>query len=234
MVINIDRHIYLSYENVKKNEALAPVHTFEYDGRTFIGLNTVFSPAVFRDAFFFSENMPTKTGERFLEIGCGSGLIAVNAALTGFREVVATDINAAAIRNTKINALLHQVDHRLTAFVSDVFDGIDRDACGRFDVIFWNTPFINDGQKAVSDLEKSVFSDYEHGLTKYVSMAKSFLTKGGRVFIGFSSTCGDIDLLDDICRKNNASVVLKAQYPIFEIVLELYEITYHSSNINKK
>jgi release factor glutamine methyltransferase len=226
MVIDIDKHIQLSYDNVKKNEALAPVHTFEHDERFYIGLNTVFSPIIFQDAFFFSENIPTKIGGSFLEVGCGSGFIAVNAAFKGYEKVVATDINPAAIRNTKINALLHHVDHQLTAFVSDVFDGIDTETCPPFDTIFWNTPFINEGEKAISALEKSVFANYTQGLTKYVSMAKSFLTPQGRVFIGFSSTCGDMDLLNTICEQNNAFLVLTAQHPIFEITLELYEIIY--------
>jgi release factor glutamine methyltransferase len=225
-MIDLDKHIQLSYENVKKNEALADVHTFEYNERTYIGLNTVFSPTIFQDAYFFTQHLPVKKGGRFLEIGCGSGFIAVNVALNGFEQVVATDINPYAVKNTKINALLHNVDTQLTAFESDVFDALDKGIYPAFDTIFWNTPFINEGKKAISALEKSVFGNYTEGLTKYVSMAKSFLAPQGQVFIGFSSTCGDIDLLNDICKQNGAYMILKAEQPIFEINLELYEIKY--------
>jgi release factor glutamine methyltransferase len=219
-------YLQLTHENIKRNQALPFLHTFEFNQRTFIGLNTVFSPIIFQDTFFFTNHLPIKIGGSFLEIGCGTGLIAVNAAINGFQKVVGADINPAAVLNTKLNTVLNKMEERMTVLESDVFDGIDPHLFPAFDVIFWNLPFINEGNTAVSDLEKSVFTNYSIALEKYIASAKQKLTKDGQVFIGFSSSCGDMDLLNEICQKNNATLILIARKTMKDIDVELFEIEY--------
>ncbi|MFM7706097.1 MAG: 50S ribosomal protein L11 methyltransferase, partial [Rubrivivax sp.] len=50
-----------------------------------------------------------KQGERVLDYGCGSGILAVAAALHGARAVQAVDIDPAAVESTRANALANGV-----------------------------------------------------------------------------------------------------------------------------
>lgn len=51
-----------------------------------------------------------RSGDRVLDFGCGSGILALGAALLGAREVVATDIDPQALTATRDNARANGVD----------------------------------------------------------------------------------------------------------------------------
>ena len=48
-------------------------------------------------------------GRRVLDFGCGSGVVAIAAALAGAREVIACDIDPLALAATRVNAALNGV-----------------------------------------------------------------------------------------------------------------------------
>lgn len=74
-------------------------------------------------------------GKSFLEVGCGSGIVAITAAVMG-ADVTAVDVNPAAVRCTLHNAERNGV--RVKAFVSDLFENVR----GRYDVIAFNPPYL--------------------------------------------------------------------------------------------
>lgn len=51
----------------------------------------------------------TASWERVLDYGCGSGILAIGAALHGARHIDAVDIDPAAVESTRTNALANQV-----------------------------------------------------------------------------------------------------------------------------
>ena len=213
----------LAYIAMDKNKKLPRVYTFQFKEKDYIGLNTVFSPIVYEDTFFFLQHIPIVQGGSFLEIGCGTGIISVNAAASGYEKVVATDINPDAIIAAKLNAVLHQVETKMDIFVSNIFQYIKPSL---YNVIFWNAPFIHHQKEGLSLIEKSVMGNYTEGISTYISTAKSFLAPKGRVFLGFSSTCGDLDLLREICAQSQADLSLLATQVIEEIEVEFFEIVY--------
>ncbi|MFN0203461.1 MAG: methyltransferase [Bacteroidia bacterium] len=219
-------YVESAFENVKRNQELPAFYPFEFRGKTFLGMNNVFSPIIYQDSFFFCNNLPIVEGGHFLEIGCGTGLISIHAAMQGFAQIVATDINPDAVKNVKINALLHELEDKFTCFVSNIFDEFEERFAQQFDVIFWNTPFVYHDVATISVLAKSVLGNYEEGIARYVADAKRFLKKDGRLFLGFSSTCGDFALLEKTCQAEQASLSLLAEDVIEEINVELYEIVY--------
>ncbi|MGO1511119.1 MAG: DUF7059 domain-containing protein [Actinomycetaceae bacterium] len=78
-------------------------------------------------------------GERFLDVGTGSGYLALRAAALG-AEVVATDVNPRALALTGLGAELSgvSVDARLGSLLAP--------AHGRFDTIVSNPPFVISGR----------------------------------------------------------------------------------------
>jgi len=100
-------------------------------------------PNVFHPKYFGSSSILARFvssldlhGKSFLDVGCGSGLVALCAARRGAR-VTAVDINPEAVRCTVSNAVRHKIE--VEAHVSDLFSAL-RDT--RFDVIAWNPPFL--------------------------------------------------------------------------------------------
>jgi len=68
-------------------------------------------------------------GQRVLDYGCGSGILAIGAAKFGARDIDAVDIDEAAVESTRLNADANGV--RLNA-------GLPEAASGRYDVVLAN------------------------------------------------------------------------------------------------
>jgi HemK-related putative methylase len=196
------------YEYLSANQNLPAVYTFNYKDFRFVGLNTVFSPTVFEDTFFFCDNLPFNAGDKALEIGCGTGVISVYLAAKGM-FVTSTDINPEALINTKVNSILNRVEDNVDTILSDIFDNVLK--LTKFDLVFWNTPFIYHDELQINLLERSVFDSEYNGIKKYISGVKYYLNETGRAFLGFSSSSGNFELLNKICEKNNIEIHLYAQ-----------------------
>jgi release factor glutamine methyltransferase len=223
----MNKYGFLVQEYLDANKSLDRVYTFEYEGKWFVGMNTVFSPVVFEDTYFFAKHIPSKPNAKFLEIGCGTGFISILKALDGL-YVTSTDINIDAISNTKINAILHSVEQKVSVIYSNLFDSLN--SLSRFDIIFWNPPFIFSNFNPDTLLEKSVF-DFEYSsIIKFLNCFSSYLNPDGRVFLGFSSTSGDFEYLSNICKEIKITLRLIAQTFLDgnayeeKFSLELYEL----------
>ncbi len=83
-----------------------------------------------------------RPGERFLEVGCGSGLVSLVAARAG-ADVVACDLNPHAVAATRRNAAENRL--ALTAVESDLLTA----APGPFDVVAFNPPYLPTGPEEI-------------------------------------------------------------------------------------
>jgi len=117
----------------------------QVDGLPFLVLPDVFNPVLFRsgsllaaaardelDAWPRSVEPP-----RVLDVGTGSGVAAVFAAIRG-AEVEAVDLNPQAVRCARLNANLHQVEDRVDVHEGDLFEPVQGK---RFDLVTFNPPF---------------------------------------------------------------------------------------------
>ncbi|HEX4704666.1 MAG TPA: methyltransferase [Pseudonocardiaceae bacterium] len=126
-----------------------------------------------------------------LEMGCGTGVIGVTAAMHTGRRVVAADINPAAVRNAELNAARHGVGDLVHAVRGDLFDGLA--PCERFDVIFWSSPYV----LAPADYEYQHIHERAYVDPGYVTHqrflaeAPRWLAPGGTILLHFS-TRGDL------------------------------------------
>ena len=69
------------------------------------------------------------SGQRVLDYGCGSGILAIGAAKHGAAEIVAVDIDPAAVESTQINAANNHVSLQA---------GLPEAAQGEFDLVLAN------------------------------------------------------------------------------------------------
>ncbi len=181
--------------------------------KEFIIFPNVFSPKYFKDTELFAKNLPIKTGAEVLEIGSGTGVVSIFCAFKGAKKVLAVDINPDAVANTKENVKKHKLENIVEIRQGNLYEPLKKDE--KFDVIFWNTPFGLIENKNISDLEKSVYDPNYKSTEQFIKEAPKHLKKGGKLFIGFSSTLGKLDLIKKFAKEANFNLKL-----IFEAVSE--------------
>lgn len=167
-------------------------------GEEFIVLPNVFSPKYFNDTELFALNLPIKEGDEMLEIGPGTGVISIMAAKKGAKRVVAIDINPDAVKNTELNIEKHNVRDRVEVRHGNLYEPLREGEV--FDVIFWNTPFGLVEEKDIPALEKAVYDPGYKATERFIKEVKAHLKPDGRVLIGFSSTLGRTDLLEQFAQ----------------------------------
>ncbi|MFI7290604.1 methyltransferase [Streptomyces anulatus] len=151
--------------------------------------------------------VPYPSGGSFLEVGCGTGVISVTAALHGCASVTALDINDKAVANTVANAERHGVGDRVRVLHSDMYTALD--PADRFDTIFWNVPwtYVEDDFALSTDLHSAVFDPGYQGQARYIAGAHKYLADGGRLLLG-TADLGDRDRLDAIAEEAGVGVEL--------------------------
>lgn len=86
-----------------------------------------------------------EAGQRVMDLGCGSGALAIAAALRAPAvQAIAVDSNARALDCTRQSALLNQVEHLQTILNSDGCDGPMSELAGSMDVVLCNPPYYSD------------------------------------------------------------------------------------------
>ncbi|MEA5362543.1 methyltransferase [Amycolatopsis sp., V23-08] len=171
---------------------------FELLGREWDLLDDVWPPAYSPGGELFADLIPFTEMSSFLEMGCGTGIMSVLAALSGVERVVGLDINPAAVRNTELNAGRHGVADRVTARVSDLYSAVTPDE--RFDGIYWNPPFLNAPEDVVdsSIWHETMFDPAYAKLRRFFHDALGLLTPEGRVYLWFGEALGNPTLVRDL------------------------------------
>lgn len=73
-------------------------------------------------------------GETLLDIGCGSGILAISSVILGVKEAVGVDIDAMAVRVADENAAINHVEDKINFLCGDLTEKIS----GKYDIICAN------------------------------------------------------------------------------------------------
>jgi release factor glutamine methyltransferase len=140
-----------------------------------------------------------RTG-RILDIGTGSGVIAISLAKCLMPDlVVATDISLEAVETAGENAILNRVDTVTRFVIGDRLDPVRRDHMVGFDVVTCNPPYIETGeipelQPEVRDFEPRAALDGGPDGLRFIDGIvpgiPSVLNEGGLVALEVAETQG--------------------------------------------
>ncbi len=187
-------------ERLQNSSKETKPYTINFLNKEFIVLPNVFSPKYFDDSEWYATNLPINPGDKFLEIGSGTGTISISLLGRGASTGLATDINPDAVENTRLNIIKHQVNDKLEVRQSNVFSAVNENE--KFDVIFWNIPFIyTEDEDEIPDLEKALFNPGYKSFDKFIREANDHLNADGKIYIAFSSTIGRMDLIEKITKE---------------------------------
>lgn len=152
------------------------------------GLNLLLEPTVFNPRLHFTsgfiaeylrqEGMVAKS-ERVLDIGTGSGLLAISAALAGARQVIAVDLNPAAVLAARLNVSLYGLAGKVTVVHGDLFDPVGGE---RFDLMVCNPPYLRGEPASQGTLAYMAGEDFGW-LRRFSEGAADYLTPGGRCLL---------------------------------------------------
>jgi release factor glutamine methyltransferase len=176
-------------------------------GRDWELMEGVFAPTYTPVTRLFTTWIPYPPGGTFLEMGCGAGVTAVVAAQSGCMRVTALDISATAVENTRRNAERHEIAGRVRVLQSDMFDALGTEE--RFDMIFWNSNFVETPEGFVNETElhHALFDPQYQAHRKFLKQAPRYLAGHGRLLLGFSDL-GNYSLLRDMCDEARLSITV--------------------------
>jgi release factor glutamine methyltransferase len=159
-------------------------------GKPFVVLPEVFNPTLFFSSEFFAKTLGPELiprGANVLDMGTGSGIGAVFAAEWA-GCVIAVDINPAAVRCARINALLNEVDGQIEVREGDLFAPVRGEI---FDVVLFNPPYLPG--EAQPGLEQAFFSN--DIASRFAQELALYLKPGGYALVILSDIGDEIRFL---------------------------------------
>jgi len=174
-------------------------YTINFIGNMLRVKPNVFSPFYFKNTEWYALLLPEIIGNSdFLEIGTGTGAIAIHCKLMG-ANVTATDINADAIFCAEKNFI--DLGLKIPLYIGDVYDAVPQNE--KFDYIFWNHPFNNSEQQITDSLMAAGF-DYDYNaLKKYIKNASNFLKNPNTGLLLGTGGQADLKSVIQIAEENN-------------------------------
>jgi len=163
-------------------------------------LDLLVRPGIFHPKFFNSTNnllnFLHKTdleGKSLLDLGTGSGILALYAASRG-AIVTASDISPQAVNNAVYNSRLNSIG--INVILSDLFDNITPQ---KYEIIVINPPYYPINPRKESDYAWYCGNGFEF-YQKLFSQIAAYLQEKSLAVLSFADTC-DLDKIQQISER---------------------------------
>jgi release factor glutamine methyltransferase len=191
------------------------------------GFRLTVRPTVFHPRFFVSSERFAEfidgldlTGKRVIDVGTGTGILALAAARAGAQEVVAADINPNAARNANDNASSNGFGDRVTGLCSNLLAALAPRPL--FDVILSSPPKHAGEPRDLTDRGWHAGPAYRD-VAALFDQARERLKPGGRLYVMVSSD-SDLDLFGKLIDKAGFRARLAREYSILIESFIIYEL----------
>jgi len=144
-----------------------------------------------------ADAMDVKEGDVVIDVGTGTGILAIIAAKLGASRVVAVDNSPEVVEVGQANAEAHGVAGKIEFHYGDLFDPVDEDLAA--DVIIGDVSGIPDSLASVSGWFPSGIGGGPRGSELPIRMLREAVRRlrpGGRVFLPTGSLQDETAILD--------------------------------------
>lgn len=175
--------------------------------------DNVYVPA--EDSYLLADNLEIKSGQSVLEIGTGSGIVAMYASRLTDRITV-TDINFDACELARKNFEDNNIEN-IEILFGNLFDPVEN---RKFDVILFNTPYLptEDGD-VIDDTLNYAFDGGLNGrkvIDLFLDEVGNHLNDGGIVQLIQSSLSGNDETLEKLDRLGFIAEIKASEHFFFE------------------
>lgn len=183
---------------------------------------TVFHPRYFISSERFAEFIGTLdlSGRNVVDVGTGTGILALAAARAGAASVLATDINPNAALSANENARANGLDGRVTGLCTNLLAAVAPRPL--FDVILSSPPKHAGEPRNLADRGWHAGPQYRD-VAALFEQARQRLKPGGRLYVMVSSDT-DLDLFSSLIEKAGFRARQVAEYSLVIESLIIYEL----------
>lgn len=160
-------------------------------------------------------NVPYKA--KFLDLGSGTGIIGIYAALNGASYVLSIDINPIASLLTYCNAYINGVSDIVNSINASLFTALRRKRI--FDVIAFNPPYLPVEEEGLLERAWSGGISGRKVIDEFLRNIDEYLAGNGEIFMVQSSLSKPILTLTYLERKGFKAEIVKSIRFFFEEIL---------------
>jgi release factor glutamine methyltransferase len=191
------------------------------------GFRLTVRPTVFHPRYFISSECFAKfiggldlRGQRVVDIGTGSGILALAAARAGAENVMATDINPNAALSAAENARANGLGDRVTAVCTNLLAAVAPRPL--FDVILSSPPKHAGEPRNLADRGWHAGPNYRD-IAALFEQSRERLKPGGRLYVMVSSD-SDLDLFGTLIDQAGLRARVVHEQSIFIESFIIYEV----------
>lgn len=177
---------------------------------------TVYIPA--EDSYLLADNLDIQPGESVLEIGTGTGIVAMYASRFT-NDITVTDINFDAVELAEKNFKQNHIEN-IEILFGNLFEPVKN---RKFDVILFNTPYLpTDKEDVFNDNLNYAFDGGLNGrkvIDLFLNQVKNHLNRKGKVQLIQSSLSDVNETLKKLDENGFISQIAESEHFFFEDIV---------------